>query len=155
MINLQLFTFNNGIATYDGNELRQRKNTQGYIYIHIEGKSRRLHRIVALKYLPNPNNLPCIDHINDDKTNNNPSNLQWINYSSNSAKAYQDNPRMSIMHQGSVAIMAKKGMEQLIFPSVRACARFLKRDSSGVSRVLNGEWGKSAGYELSRVTIID
>ena len=155
MINLQLFTFEKGIATYNGNELKQIKSSQGYIYVSIEGKNRRLHRLIALKYISNPNNLRCVDHIDSDKTNNSIDNLQWITYSNNSSKAYQENPRMSIMHQGSVAIMAKKGLEQLIFPSVRAAARFLNRDSSGVSRVLNGEWSKSAGYELSRVSIMD
>ena len=155
MINVQLFTFEKGIATYNGNELKQIKSSQGYIYVSIEGKNRRLHRLIALKYISNPNKLRCVDHIDSDKTNNSVDNLQWITYSNNSSKAYQENPRMSIMHQGSVAIMAKKGLEQLIFPSVRAAARFLNRDSLGVSRVLNGEWSKSAGYELSRVSIMN
>ena len=155
MIDLQLFTFKNGIATYNSEELVQRKSSQGYIYVQIEGKSKRLHRMIGLKYISNPLNLPCIDHVDNDKTNNAMSNLQWITYSNNSSKAYQENPNMSIFHQGAVSIMAKKGLEQLIFPSVRAAARFLKRDSSGVSRALNGEWSKSAGYTLSRVTIIN
>ena len=155
MINLQLFTFNNGKAYYDSKELYQTTNSQGYAYVRIEGRRRRLHRIVGLKYISNPENLPCIDHMDNDKTNNSPDNLQWISYGDNSSKAYQENPNMATMHQGAVSIMAKKGSEQLIFPSVGACARFLGRDSSGVSRVLNGEWSRSAGYELSRVTIIN
>ena len=110
MIDLQLFTFKNGIATYNSEELVQRKSSQGYIYVQIEGKNRRLHRLIGLKYISNPLNLPCIDHVDNDKTNNAMSNLQWISYSNNSSKAYQENPNMSIFHQGAVSIMAKKGL---------------------------------------------
>lgn len=36
-----------------------------------------VHRLVALAHIPNPNNLPEVDHIDNDPTNNNKNNLQW------------------------------------------------------------------------------
>lgn len=39
---------------------------------------KRLHRLVGLTFVPNPHNKPEIDHIDTNKTNNHPSNLQWV-----------------------------------------------------------------------------
>lgn len=154
IIDFDLFTFENGIATYNGRVRSQHSNSDGYTYIYAAGKRRILHKLIALKYIPNPNNLPQVDHIDDDRANNKISNLQWLSVSDNAKKAYANQGFELTMHQGAVAIMAKKGKEQLIFPSVRACGRHLDRSHQGVSKALSGGW-RCAGYEISRVTIIN
>tara|TARA_R110002049_G_scaffold230196_2_gene402337 strand:+ start:534 stop:1016 length:483 start_codon:yes stop_codon:yes gene_type:complete len=154
VIDLDLFTFKNGVVTYNGREVTQTKSTNGYVYVWVANKHRRLHRVVAAKYIANPNNLPHIDHIDDDKHNNDPSNLQWITPSANSKKAYASLGFKLKCHEGAVSIMAKKGNEQLIFPSVRAASRHLGRSCAAVSNVLNGQWHRCAGYTMSRVSII-
>lgn len=52
--------------------------------IKQERKTYRLHRIVAIAFIPNPNNLPEIDHIDGDKTNNKIDNLRWVTRKGNS-----------------------------------------------------------------------
>jgi len=42
-----------------------------------------LHRLLALTFIPNPDNNPVVDHIDRDKTNNNINNLRWTTYSVN------------------------------------------------------------------------
>lgn len=42
-----------------------------------------LHRIIAIAFIPNPLNLPCIDHINQIKTDNRLENLRWVTHSEN------------------------------------------------------------------------
>ena len=49
---------------------------------------RKVHRLVAEAFLPNPEHKPIIDHIDGNKTNNALSNLRWFTYSENS-KAYE------------------------------------------------------------------
>ena len=44
---------------------------------------KNLHRLVAEAFLPNPNNLPEVDHIDRDKSNNTVSNLRWTTISQN------------------------------------------------------------------------
>ena len=62
-------------------ELKQNENTQGYKHVCLSknGKSKTIpvHRIVALSYLPNPDNLPSVNHKDEVKTNNIVGNLEW------------------------------------------------------------------------------
>ena len=43
-----------------------------------------VHRLLALTYIPNPNNYPCINHIDCNKQNNNLNNLEWCTQMYNS-----------------------------------------------------------------------
>lgn len=47
------------------------------------------HRCVAKAFIPNPENLPEVDHINDDKSDNRPENLMWSTKVENIRKAWK------------------------------------------------------------------
>lgn len=64
------------------------KDHLGYMEVMINGKSVRIHRIIASAFIPNYNNYPCINHKDGDKTNNNISNLEWCTHSQNTQHAY-------------------------------------------------------------------
>ena len=55
----------------------------GYIRCHLNQKDYKKHRILGLQFLPNPDNLPEIDHINKIKTDNRLENLRWVSKSEN------------------------------------------------------------------------
>ena len=59
-------------------------NKNGYVYVNI-GKygQKRLHRIVAETFIENVNNLPEVNHIDKDKTNNHINNLEWCDRQKN------------------------------------------------------------------------
>lgn len=44
-----------------------------------------IHRLIADAFIPNPNNLPCVNHIDEDRSNSVLSNLEWCDYSYNNS----------------------------------------------------------------------
>ena len=58
-------------------------NGKGYMTVKIDGKNYRVHRLVAGCFLPNPKDLPQVDHISRDKKANFVENLRWATNSDN------------------------------------------------------------------------
>lgn len=55
----------------------------------IKGVNRKIHRLVALSFIENPNNYPQVNHIDGNKNNNCVENLEWCNNSMNQIHAYK------------------------------------------------------------------
>jgi NUMOD4 motif/HNH endonuclease len=70
--------------------LKQKINRGGYCYITIYGlkkKSYRIHRLVALSFIPNPLNKTSVNHKDGVKINNHVSNLEWVTTKENNEHA--------------------------------------------------------------------
>ena len=55
----------------------------GYIIVYVNKKPKRLHRLMAEHWLPNPDNKPFIDHNNRIRTDNHLTNLSWVTHKEN------------------------------------------------------------------------
>lgn len=68
--------------------LKQGKKKDGYLQVNLykEGKMKPflVHRLVATAFLDNPSNLHCVNHKDEDKTNNCVENLEWCTHQYNS-----------------------------------------------------------------------
>lgn len=94
--------FNDYYATEDGKiysgksnkYLSTRKSKRGYALVNlsIDGKCKTfsVHSLIAKAYIPNPDNLPEINHKDGNKENNNVSNLEWCTSSQNSVHALRE-----------------------------------------------------------------
>lgn len=64
-----------------GRILKLTKKSNGYLYLnlskHKDAKPTYVHRLVAMAFLPNPNNLPLINHKDESRSNNHVDNLEW------------------------------------------------------------------------------
>ena len=73
-------------------------NGNGYLVVSLIGENKKrknfyIHRLVADAFIPNPDNLPQVDHIDYDRKNNRVTNLRWVTVSENALHSSCNHPR--------------------------------------------------------------
>lgn len=103
MKNMKTIGFSNYSITEDGRVyshltnkfLKKSMMSSGYEKVHIKNdegnlKNQSVHRAVAALYVPNPENKPFVNHIDENKLNNHYTNLEWVTGSEN-LQSWHDN----------------------------------------------------------------
>lgn len=76
----------------------------GYYRVKLSGGNiRYIHRLVAIAFLPNPDNKPTVNHKDSNKANNAASNLEWATVSENNQHAYDNGKRVPCGEQRSAS----------------------------------------------------
>ena len=115
---------------------------------------KHVHRIVAESFIPNTNNYPCINHKDENKTNNNVSNLEWCSYSYNNTYGDLKAKRArtySINHSRKIEMRSMLGRVVKKFNSVKEAASFLGGTSTSIDRALNGTRKTAYGYKWNLI----
>ena len=73
----------NGKRLIKGKILKPGRGSNGYLSVNLCGSTNNVHKLVAEAFIPNPENKPCIDHINTDKMDNRVENLRWVTHKEN------------------------------------------------------------------------
>jgi hypothetical protein len=114
----------------------------GYYMVsfRISGKRKyvRVHRLIAETLIPNPLNLPMVNHKDTNKLNNKLTNLEWCTNAHNTQEAYDRNLYRSKCRCGVRAIH-KESNEKFEFTSVRECAKELRLNRKTITSILKGE----------------
>ena len=129
-----------------GRTLKQYLGTGGYLYVAfgMNGKTIHLsvHRIIASSFLPNPNHLPEVNHIDCNRTNNVVSNLEWCTSKYNN----QYREKHGKAFGRPLFAVNLKTFEVLHFKSQAEAGRKLGISRQSINRVLKGKRKTIGGY---------
>lgn len=126
-------------------ELKPIKKHHGYMVVRLyrkgEWKAIRLHRVIAKTFIPNAGNLPEINHIDEDPSNNAVSNLEWCTHKYNSTYGGHNKRISEALTNGKlskavVATLPDGTVER--YPSQAEAKRVLGCAQSGISRACLG-----------------
>ena len=126
--------------------LSLKKKIRGYVYVHLhqDGKSKvvTVHRLIASAFIPNPNNVETVNHINYIKDDNRVENLEWMSYSENSGNK---NPHKIIVGK-QIEQLDLNGNILAEFDSISQAARELHINRGSINQVCLGKLKTAGGY---------
>lgn len=108
-------------------------------------KKASVHSLVAKAFIPNPDNLPEINHKDENKQNNRVDNLEWCDRRYNNT--YGTAKFRAAVTQGKPVLQIKDGRIVNAWPSEGLAAMFTGASQTGISACLRGLCKTSGGYE--------
>ncbi|AXH75738.1 MAG: HNH endonuclease [Bacteriophage sp.] len=128
-----------------GRVLKQYLNKSGYMFVHfgLNGKLVNLsvHRVVAICFIPNPDKKPEVNHIDNDRTNNVVSNLEWC------SRQYNLDYKKKFGTFGRPVIAVNLDTSEISWFETRSeAARQLDANQSKICKVIKGKVNKTKGY---------
>ena len=125
-------------------------NNWGYLYVNLcqngEQKPFSIHRLVATMFIPNPNNLPEVNHISEVKTENFVENLEWVTPTQNVNHGTRNerHSKKMINKQGAKKVVCLETGE--VFESAHDVQRKIGLTSGNVCRCCKGKRKTAGGY---------
>lgn len=109
----------------------------GYLQVEYCGKKQLVHRLVAMAFIPNPDNLPEVNHKDGNKHNNHFTNLEWCTASNNKQHAHDTGLRDDAR---AVVATDPKTQEEMLFKSISAAARYFNISTGNICNTLKGKF---------------
>ena len=130
--------------------LKSKTERNGYVQINLSdcrGKRKLLsvHRLVCEAFHKNPENKPCVNHIDEDKTNNAASNLEWCTYKENNNHGTH-NARVAESLRKPVAQYIPDGELVKAWESISEVHMKLGFAPSNISSAARGKYKTAYGY---------
>lgn len=144
-------TYKNGAKHFvKGHVLKQYSDSLGYMRIHLNVKGKtvnlQVHRIVASCFLPNPDNLPQVNHKDCNPSNNNVNNLEFCTPQYNTAYREKYGTSAAEVLGRPVFAVNLETSEVLHFETQREAARQLGINYKQINKVLKGRLNQTGGF---------
>lgn len=144
---------NETIAFYNEKLVKPYKDSTGYLVVSIRDSKgntyrRKIHRLVAQAFVPNPNNRDVVNHIDENKTNNCFENLEWVTSKENANHGTR-NARIQKAASSRVAQYTIDGKLVKIWNSMSEAAKsFGASTTVYIRRVCTNQFGRKTykGY---------
>lgn len=139
------------VRSVKGHYYKSNRINSGYlqVYFRMNGKqiNKLVHRLVAETFIPNPDNLPQVNHKDCDKTNNNVDNLEWVTHEENIA--YRDKLGHTARNnapKSPVYAINLSNLEVSHFQSQSEASRVLGFSVSNINAVIKGRLKQAHGF---------
>lgn len=138
------------VRSVNGHYYKSYLINSGYLQIQFRMNKKHVHksvhRLVAQVFIPNPDNLPEVNHKDCDKTNNKVENLEWCTSSYN--KQYREKFGISTTESQGHPLFAINltTLEISHFRSQWEASRELRIDQANINKVINGKHNQTVGY---------
>lgn len=135
-------------------EIAQTLRGYGYQYVNLYSKSRKaqfpVHRLVAMAFIPNPENKREVNHKNGIKTDNKVENLEWVTRKENEEHSRRMGFHDAEVRQRSKMVLAidNETGERKIYYSANEAARELGIGQGSISREARGEGKTTTNYSF-------
>ena len=133
-----------------GRMLKPHLNRDGYLkhhlYWHDKQKHLFLHRIIAIAFIDNPEEKPCVNHIDENKLNNDLSNLEWCTERENLVHGTRTK-RAAEKHSKKVIQLDLNYNVLNIFESMTQAEQETGASASSISKCCNGKLKSAGGYK--------
>lgn len=146
----RVVTRGNGKLFIKGKILKQRRDNNGYMDVafNVNGKvvNRYVHRLVAQTFIPNPDNLPQVNHKDCNRTNNHLNNLEWCTNQYNIDYREKYGTPVKEAQGYPVYTINIETQEVSKFHSQSEASRALGVFHSNINKVVKGQRKQAGGY---------